>query len=65
MNNSDTIYKNIIEQNDNSDGDPYITINNIKFTIDNINAAKNIQYLSVLNGPQCESGQRSFKLEAV
>ena len=30
-----------------------------------LNAAKNIQYLSVLNGSQCESDQRSFKLEAV
>jgi len=29
-----------------------------------INAAKNIQYLTVLNGPHSESGQRSFKLEA-
>jgi len=30
-----------------------------------INAAKNIQYFTVLNGPQCESGQsKSFKLEA-
>ena len=29
-----------------------------------LNAAKNIQYLSVLNGSQCESDRRSFKLEA-
>jgi len=30
-----------------------------------LNAAKNIQHLTMLNGPQCESGQsKSFKLEA-
>lgn len=38
---------------------------NLIFNAD-INAAKNIQYLTMLNGPQCESGQsKSFKLEAV
>ena len=37
---------------------------NLIFNAD-INAAKNIQYLTVLNGSQCESGQsKSFKLEA-
>ena len=37
---------------------------NLIFNAD-INAAKNIQYLSVLNGSQCESDQsKSFKLEA-
>ena len=38
---------------------------NLIFNAD-INAAKNIQYFTVLNGPQCESDQsKSFKLEAV
>ncbi len=37
---------------------------NLIFNAD-INAAKNIQYLTMLNGSQCESGQsKSFKLEA-